>query len=450
MAEARRMGLQDELELRVIASLLHNPDWLGEAAALLREDDFELEDAAALFAALRTLFLDGKPVTAVSVALEAGDGTNDLVHALMRGGLGAVSREEAAFLFDSLQSRSRLRRINSLAFRLSNATDADYAGHLIDEINGATVRRQEARVVSIQDALVDFVSRLDETPVYLPWGMRRLDAEVFAEPGDFIVIGGYSSSGKTLLALQFAMVHAQRYKVGFFSLETNDRKLIDRMVSARAQVDLKKIKRRELDTAEEDRLMGSVQELGKLDLTVVDASGMTVSDIQAVALQHRFEIIVVDYLQIIPEAGYNMTEQVSRISMGLHRLAQSHGITVLALSQLSRPERPRTGKPTPPNMHSLRESGQIEQDADVIFLLYPKDPDDNGSNRILKLAKNKEGEKLSLELAFDGATQTLTPVSGDKAVAQKLANDGRKAKRQYRQEAMEGFTDLSDNEEVPF
>lgn len=79
---------------------------------------------------------------------------------------------------------------------------------------------------------------------------------------------------------------------------------------------------------------------------------------------------------------------------------------MVALSQLSRPEK-ESGKPKPPTMASFRESGQIEQDADVAFILYPSAPDDNASSRILKVAKNKEGEKAKIELDFDGATQTM-------------------------------------------
>ena len=127
-------------------------------------------------------------------------------------------------------------------------------------------------------------------------------------------------------------------------------------------------------------------------------------------------------------------------------------MTVVALAQLSRPEKTKTkdGKPVPPSMSSFRESGQIEQDADVAMLLYPAEPNNNRSNRILKVSKNKEGEKLSLELAFDGATQTLTPIDPEKKAMQKIAGEGRKLKQQKHagQETIAGFTET--DEEVPW
>ena len=135
---------------------------------------------------------------------------------------------------------------------------------------------------------------------------------------------------------------------------------------------------------------------------------MTVRDIQALTLNQRFEVIVVDYLQLVVDHGKGSYEQVTNISKGLHTLAQSNGVAVIALAQLSRPEKEK-GKPQPPSMHSFRDSGQIEQDADVAFLLWPSDPNDNRSERVLKVAKNKEGERLKLDLTFDGACQTLTP-----------------------------------------
>ena len=101
-------------------------------------------------------------------------------------------------------------------------------------------------------------------------------------------------------------------------------------------------------------------------------------------------------------------------------------------------------------MSSLRESGQIEQDADVILLLYPADPDNNASGRVLKVAKNKEGERFTIDLAFDGATQSLVPDEGRK-VQQKLVNEGRRARQQH-QTVMPGFTNITetDKEALPF
>ena len=118
-------------------------------------------------------------------------------------------------------------------------------------------------------------------------------------------------------------------------------------------------------------------------------------------------MILIDYLQLIRAPGRDLREQVTAVSIGLHTLAQKHGVIVIALSQLSRPEKSE-GKPKRPTMASLRESGQLEQDADAVLLLYNETPDDRNGPRRLQIAKDKEGTVDSCLLDFDGALQTLS------------------------------------------
>ena len=421
--------VQEELELRVIASLVAEPDWIGEAMTELRPDDFSEEGCGDLFAAACKLFEDGRPVNSLTVTLEAGDWAQGLVKTLPA--LAEPVHETFTALCASLRARSRLRKVQALGLRLSGAEDLTFAGHLMDELNGAMAGRQSARVVSMGEAALDFVSSLDTEPRYLTWGLRLLDEHLFVEPGDFVVLGGYASSGKTLLALQMALGLAEQYKVGFFSLETSASKLFARIAAHRAKVSLRQIKKRSLIEYERDALATAMAELDKLDLTLIQAGGMTVSDIQALTLQHRLDVIFVDYLQLVGAAGRDRYEQVTSVSIGLHTLAQRHGVAVVALAQLSRPEKIKTkdGNPIPPSMSSFRESGQIEQDADVALILYPSEPNNYRSNRLLKIAKNKEGEKATLELAFDGATQTMTLIEPDKKAVEKMMADGKKQKQ---------------------
>ena len=444
------LTVQAELEMRIVASLLAEPGWIGEAVSLIDPEDFT-EDGGCqeIFAAIRSLFLDGKPVTPMTVTLAAGDWTRPMVTALRSQPLAAVTREELLGLCESLQARSRTRKVSVLASRLAVTAEPELAGHLVDEINGAMSRRRGAKVATMGEAAVEFLTSLDTKPFYLPWGLRRLNEELFVEPGDFVVIGGYASSGKTMLSLQMAQTLAEHFRVGYFSLETSPGKLFARLIASRARVGLKQLKRRDLSAGEVDRIAAAARELDKLPMELIHAGGMSVPDIQAVTLANRYEVIFVDYLQLAAAPGVNRYEKVTAISIGLHTLAQTHGVTVVALAQLTRPEKIK-GKAPPPSMQSFRESGQIENDADVAMLLYPEDPDDNGSNRILKVSKNKEGEKLRIVLDFDGATQTFSQADQGREVQARFAQDGRKIKQHYRQEALAGFTELPDDEEVPF
>ena len=452
---AEQMSVQMELEFRVLGSLLAQPDWIGEAVTVLGPEDFPETDCGDIFAAMRSLFLDGKPVTPMAVVLEAGDASRDVVKAIRSQPLAAAERGEFASLADKLQARNRLRRVTELAgaLAISQNREPEYIGHMVDEINAAMSRRRESRAVSMGQAAVDFIGSLDETPAFLPWGIKRLDEGLEVEAGDFVVIGGYASSGKTLLALQMARTLAESRRVGFFSLETSPGKLFGRLIARESGRSLKRIKRRDLREEDYAALTAAASALDKLDLDLIPAGGMSVSDIQAVTLARRYEVIFVDYLQLLDAPGRERYDKVTAISIGLHTMAQRHGVTVVALAQLSRPERTKTrdGRPVPPNMSSLRESGQIEQDADVILLLYPADPDNNASGRVLKIAKNKEGERFTIDLAFDGATQSLVPDEGRK-VQQKLANEGRRVRQQQHQTAIPGFTDITetDKEALPF
>ena len=318
----------------------------------------------------------------------------------------------------------------------------------MDALNGLMVTRSAVRAISATEAATDFCDRMTETPEYLSWGIPGIDGKVFAERGDLILLGGYPSAGKTLLAVQFALCLSRIYRVGFFSLETSARKLTDRVMSHVSQVPLLKIKQRDLNDADWAAIATASSELSKLPFSIVEASGMSVHDIQAVSLNQRFDVIFVDYLQLINEKGKDRYETVTNISQRLHTFSQSSGVAVIALSQLSRPEK-QTGKPKPPTMASFRESGQIEQDADVAFILYPSDPDDNYSTRILKIAKNKEGEKAKIEFDFDGATQTMRvqePTNGEKyrEVRKAIAEAGKNCAGQVK------FTEIKENGDLPF
>ena len=443
--------LQDELELTVVGTLLLEGRLIGETLPVLTPADFTGNGARLLYEALGRLFLAGKPTDELSVLLEAGEDCKAVTDLILDRRLWTTA-EGLAHYREELRKASRLRQLRSLGEKLAGSETAEGAEAIVSRLNGALAGRREARVVSIQDAVIDFMARLDETPVYLPWGIPMLDETLTAEPGDFIALGGYSSSGKTLLAIQFALHMAKTYRVGFFSLETGEKKLTDRAMAYHAKIAMTRIKRRTLTTADYDILAVSAPELGALSMDLIDAAGMSVTDIQAVSLQHRYQIIFVDYLQLVTASGPSFRERVAAVSMGLHTFAQAHKVAVIALAQINRPEKSKDGgKPVPPSMFSFKESSQIENDVDVALILYPEDLDNNKSDRILKISKNKDGEKDRVKLAFDGPTQTLTPVRDEEAVRNKLVNEGRKAKRKARreaQEALDGFRDT--DEEVPW
>lgn len=241
---------------------------------------------------------------------------------------------------------------------------------------------------------------------FIRWGLSWLDERLHISGGDMVVIGGQASSGKTALALQLAFHIARKKRVGFFSYETGKDKLIDRTVTCQALVSYEKVMTDKLEREDMQQIYEMRQHLEGPDMEVLETGGWTVSDIGAYAMARRYDVIVVDYLQKIAVASHGRYlgdyERVSRISSELQQLGRQTGRTIIALSQLSRPAKDGLG----PTMASLRSSGQIEQDADVVLLLYKEDPENAESRRKLVIAKNKDGRaNEGTLLDFDGDNQ---------------------------------------------
>lgn len=391
-------------EYAVVGALLEDQHDIGEVAEKLKPDAFSVELLRTVYREIIRLHFADEPISAASVLNAIGSDYEPVIKQALE--FSAFARSDLPFYAGVLMEQSRLGQVRHAAAELAASETMDAANDAMAALNGLMVTKSSVQVVDSGEAAADFFARLGSSPEYLKWNIPDIDAKVYAEPGDLILLGGYPSSGKTLLAVQLALSMSRTYRVGFFSLETSARKLTDRIMSHLSQVPLSKIKRRDLNEAEWAALADASTKFDALPFSIVPAAGFSVHDIQAVARNRKFQIIFVDYLQIINEKGKDRFDKVSNISLGLHTFSQESKIAVVALSQLSRPEK-ESGKPKPPTMASFRESGQIEQDADVAFILYPSDPDDNASSRILKVAKNKEGEKAKIELDFDGATQTM-------------------------------------------
>ncbi len=431
-------------EYTILGGMFHNPSCVGEVMASLKAEDFSEGASRTLFEAFSKLHFSGSPIDLVTVCNEAGEGYAPAIGELMK-----YTELNVAYHCTELRQNARLMAMQGHALALARADSIESANGIMDKLNGLIVTRQKVEIISAQDAAKAFLERQAkaQAPEYLKWGIDELDKALYVELGDFIVIGGYPSAGKTLLSLQFAERLAKKYRVGYFSLETNPQKLSDRLMAHLSRIPLHHIKKRELDDGEMEAITNGASKLSALKFDSIGAAGMTVRDIQAVTLNKRYDIIFVDYLQLIVANGKNRYEEVTNISKDLHTMAQARGVTVIALAQLSRPEK-SAGKPQPPSMSSFRESGQIEQDADVAILLWPEDINDNKSCRVLKVAKNKEGERLRMTLTFDGATQTLIPVTP--SISSQI-NAATAAARKYAEPKQMLLTEVSQpDDDLPF
>ena len=391
-------------QVGVLGSLLIQPELLGQAVTLLRPEDFTNPTYRAVFTAMCELFQEGHNADTLLVRDKLGAAYDGLLMQLIELTPTAAGLKEYARL---TRAQGQVARIHQACAQIMASEDLAEIQGLMDKANQHMVARPGVQVVTMQEALSHFFDRLHQQPQYLSWGLPGLDDKVYAEAGDFIILGGQPSTGKTALAVQMALHMARDKRVGFFSLETGEAKYTDRLMAYAAQVHLGHIKHRTLSQEEYKDLAQGAAGISKRRLCFIPAGDMTVTDIRATALAQRLEVVFIDYVQLIATTGREgRTEEVSRISRALHTFAQTTGITVVGLSQLARPDKSE-GRSKAPRMSSLRESGQLEADADAVLLLYLENEDDPAGPRLLKVAKNKEGERGVLRLHFDGAFQSF-------------------------------------------
>lgn len=413
-----------DAEYSVVGCLLVDPSIVGALLSRTREEDFTIPELRTVYKAAAKLFRAGKSVDAVTIRGLCGAEYNDLL-------MQCMEVTPTAFGWDTyisaMQEQTRVRRLQALAGDLAEARTSDKARTLLAQASEILSEKNRTHVVTMEQAVAQFYTEQGEKRRFLSWGFDKLDGRLFSDYGDFVIVAGRPSAGKTALALQMAAHMGLLDKVGFYSLETSTAKLTNRLVANRCLIDFGHINRREMTPEEWERAVKWKKELTETRLELISAAGWRVDDILHTALNQQHKIVFIDYLQLIRAAGRNRTEQVTNISLALHEMAQAHGILVVALSQLNRASTDRAD--STPTLIDLRESGQIEQDADAVLALYI-DPDENApiDNRKLRVLKNKEGRLGDFSLAFDGSTQMFAEyMDGQLAAARQVKKMEKKA-----------------------
>lgn len=431
------------------ALLLDAPNCAGEIFQKTRPEHYT-EACRTVFEAAQALHREGKPIDPVTIKSVVGGEYTQFLLQLMEMTPTAANYQVYVTL---LLERAQLSQLQAAGLALAACRTAEEAQEAVDKANRALVQKPSARLVGSQAGYLDFLARLEQKPSYIPWGLEKLDKAVLSERGDFVVIGGRPSAGKTALSLQFAWAQAKDWNVGYFSLETSPEKIYDRLAAMVSGVAFGRVKERTLRQEDYDRLADAQAAFRSHHLEVIHAVGMTVGEIRAITANRSYDIVYIDYLQFLQGEGRksdDLYRRVTQISMDLHAMAGTMGVLVVALSQLSRPPKERQSKA--PALSSLRESGQIEQDADAVLLLYKTDEENPASSRRLQIAKNKEGRTGGyLDLSFDGAAQRFQITEEQKTVQQVLVDAGKAAKQKYRAHSQIQFQELfGQDQTLPF
>ena len=315
--------------------------------------------------------------------------------------------------------RRRLQGVCRTAIEsIADADPADSVIALVDQLRQA-VRGTHARGVSLKDSIQDLLVELDNPPPVSATGFPTLDQLGCGfRPGELTLLCGRPSSGKTALALHLATVVAKtRTPVWFASLEMRHTQLSMRLVASESSVPFAKLRGGpSLSTTEYDQMTGGIERLSPLPVLVDDSPGMGLADLRQLVVsqqaQHTHGLLVVDYLQLLSvpagSRGYkNRVSEVGAISRGLKGLAHDTGVSVLALSQMSRSVETR-GKGGVPQLSDLRDSGELEQDADIVLAIYRERQYDESApeeNSCLKVLKNRQGPIGNVGLCFTASLQ---------------------------------------------
>jgi len=433
-----------QAEAAVLGAILIDPDKVMPVLAeRLRPEDFADATLRHLFEAARGLWLDKKPVDAVTIGAAAGAGEEyaRVAQRLMTTTPTAANAEEYAGI---VRQRAQLREIQSAGLALSQCGDIEEARELISRAAQAMADRRSDDCRSWREVAAAYLESLDApAPEYLDLGIQELTKVARVQAGKYVILGAYNSVGKTALALQMAWAMARAGKrVGFFSLETQDLLLAQRIFAQQTGTRLSALQDHRLRDEEARSAVTLAEQSYGYELEFFNASGYTAADIRARTLSHRLDVVFIDYVQLVAAEGESPALQLRGISMELHGLAQQTGVTVVALSQVTLPQRDNRGRRPPLRKENLRESQQLANDADVILLLDLTDPDDYDSNRVLVMDKNKDVGRGRMLLAFDGPRlrfSYLPPVDESRERTETLDKnqEERRKKREAVREARE-------------
>ena len=418
-----------EAEKTVLGGILIDNKNLNVVLSVISPEDFYKEANRKIIEKIVSLVDKGKPVDVVTLSEElqkAGAldevGGASYLSSLMDGVPKSLNVE---FYAQIIKEKSLLRQLilSSAKIISSSYEQKDDADQLLDEAQAAIIDVAEQRIkpgfvpVSLlTEPTLEMIKALHdrkEAVTGIPTGFRDLDALTAGfHNSEFLVIAGRPSMGKTALCLNIAQNVGLKtdYSVGFFSLEMAKEQIVIRLLCAEAQLDIKKVRTGFIGERDFGKLKLSAEALSRAKIFLDETPALTVMEMKAKArrlkMERNLDILFVDYMQLMRPGGRfeNRTQEMSYISRSMKELAKELRIPVVGISQLSRaPEKSRS-KPIP-QLSDLRESGAIEQDADVVIFIYREElyrPDDENirGEADVNVAKQRNGPTGKIKLAF--------------------------------------------------
>lgn len=412
-----------EAEESVLGAMLIDKDAVIAVAEFLAPEDFYDERLKEVYQACLDLYEDRVPIDVLTVTeklkkrktIKITGSSSFLADLASKVPTAAHVEHYGKIVKDTSTKRSLM----SAASRLVDISmdEGLAANEVLDraesEIFSLSQKSLSKAFTSVKETLAESFDRLDELHKQgegirgVPTGFKDLDdALAGMQKSNLLILAARPGVGKTSLAMniaQFISVDLKR-PVGYFSLEMSREELVDRLLVAQADIDAWKLKTGKLSEDDFTKLSNAMGELAEAPLFIDDTPALSILEMRTKArrlqVENGLDLLVVDYLQLARSRQLeNRVQEVSEISQGLKNLARELKIPVLALSQLSRAVETRGGKK--PQLADLRESGSIEQDADVVMFLWRED-EENIENIVLDIAKHRNGPLKTVPLHFRG------------------------------------------------
>ena len=406
-------------ERAVLGALLLDNDVYDSIADKLGPQDFHNRDHRAIFEGIQRLASHGSPFDAITLSETIG---NQYLAKMVEIARETPSSANAAAYAELVRGNATRRRVMTVCdeIRGKAARGEGSAAELLDAATRGLLELSTGTAdgpVSIKECLTAAVDRIDQRCASgdaitgLPSGFDDLDTHTAGfQPADLIILAGRPSMGKTTLAMNMAENAALRHKAGVlvFSLEQPKEQLTERMFSSIGPIHQQHIRTGKMHDEDWPKLTQAVSLLDSTPLFIDDTPALSVHELRARARrfkrQHDIKMIVIDYLQLMKGEGQNRNLEIGNISAGLKALAKELHVPVIALSQLNRSLESRPNKR--PVMSDLRDSGTIEQDADVILFIYRDEVyhDDSPHKDIaeIQIGKQRNGPTGKLYLTFRG------------------------------------------------
>mgnify|MGYP003394210698 CR=1 FL=1 len=407
-----------------------DPAAVSEVLQILKPEAFYLESHGLMYEAMLGLFEKHQPVDVVTLTSELKShgslkkvGGTAYITELIESVPTSAYVEHYSKIVKAQYVKRTLISVSSKLVEQSFDDEADITT-LLNSAESAIFGLSQEYIhrdfIELRSILTESFERLEQTMKSgtgvrgLPSGFKDVDHKLAGfHPSNLIILAARPGVGKTALSLNFALHAAMKEKapIGFFSLEMSKEELVDRLLVGQADIDAWKLKTGKLSADDHERLVEAMGELSEAPIFIDDTPGISVLEIMTKARKLKMEkglqFLIVDYLQLISPGKKieSRVQEVSFISQQLKNMARELKIPVMALSQLSRAIEHRGEKK--PQLADLRESGSIEQDADVVMFIYHEKEDEDlldQSKRAMKLfvAKHRNGATGDIDLMFRG------------------------------------------------